>query len=50
MKPEDKTIDRLVVRSCGVLGVGGYLVAMPLDAFSSDADAEAFKIGRVRAT
>ena len=50
MKPQDKTIDQLVVRSGGVLGVGGHLVAMPLDAFSWDADAEAFKIGRVRAT
>jgi len=46
MKPEDKTIDRLVVRSGGVLGVGGHLVAMPLDAFSWDAAAEAFKIGK----
>ena len=46
MKPEDKTIDRLVVRSGSVLGVGGHLVAMPLDAFSWDADAEAFKIGK----
>ena len=46
MKPEDKTIDRLVVRSGGVLGVGGHLVAMPIDAFSWDADAGAFKIGK----
>ena len=46
MKPEDKTIDRLVVRSGGVLGVGGHLVAMPLDAFSWDGDAGAFKIGK----
>jgi hypothetical protein len=44
MKPEDKTIDRLVVRSGGLLGVGGHLVAMPIDAFSWDADAAAFKI------
>src|SRR5438132_2303202 len=36
MKPEDKTIDRLVVRVGGVLGVGGHFVAMPLDAFSWD--------------
>ena len=46
MKPQDKTIDQLVVRSGGVLGVGGHLVAMPLDAFSWDADAGAFKIGK----
>jgi hypothetical protein len=46
MKPEDKTIDRLVVRSGGLLGVGGHLVAMPIDAFSWDADAWAFKIAK----
>jgi len=46
MKPEDKTVDRLVVRTGGVLGVGGYLVAMPIDKFSWDADAQAFKIGK----
>jgi hypothetical protein len=44
MKPEDKTIDRLVVRTGGLLGVGGHLVAMPIDAFSWNADAAAFKI------
>lgn len=46
MKPEDKTIDRLVVRSGGLLGVGGHLVAMPIDEFSWDADAGAFKIAK----
>ena len=46
MKPEDKTIDRLVIRSGGVLGMGGHLVALPIDAFSWDADAAAFKIGK----
>lgn len=46
MKPEDKMIDRLVVRSGGVLGVGGHLVAMPIDAFTWDADAGAFKIAK----
>ena len=46
MSPDDKTIDRLVVRSDGVLGVGGHLVAMPIDAFSWDADAGAFKIAK----
>jgi hypothetical protein len=45
MKPEDKTIDPLVIRVGGVLGVGGHLVAMPIDAFSWDADAAAFKVG-----
>ena len=28
MRTEDKTIDRLVVRSGGLLGLGGHLVAM----------------------
>jgi len=46
MKPEDKTIDRLVIRSGGVLGMGGHLVALPIDAFSWDADAAAFKVGK----
>jgi hypothetical protein len=44
MKPEDKTIDRLVIRVGGVLGVGGRFVAMPIDAFSWDADAAVFKV------
>jgi hypothetical protein len=46
MRTEDKTIDRLVVRSGGLLGLGGHLVAMPLDAFSWDPDAAALKIGK----
>ncbi len=46
MKPDDKTIDRLVVREGGVLGIGGHRVAMPLDAFTWDADAAAFKISK----
>jgi PRC-barrel domain len=46
MKPDDKKIDRLVVRAGGVLGVGGHRVAMPLDAFSWDSDAAAFKISK----
>jgi sporulation protein YlmC with PRC-barrel domain len=46
MKPDDKTIDRLVVQTGGVLGVGSHHVAMPLDAFAWDADADAFKISK----
>jgi sporulation protein YlmC with PRC-barrel domain len=46
MKPDDKMIDRLVVGTGGVLGVGGHHVAMPLDQFSWDADATAFKISK----
>ena len=44
MKPEDKTIDRLVIRTGGVLGMGGRLVAMPIEEFSWFADAAAFKV------
>jgi sporulation protein YlmC with PRC-barrel domain len=46
MKPEDKTIDRLVVRTGGLLGVGGHHVAMPIEDFSWDTDAAAFKIAK----
>ena len=46
MKPDDKTIDRLVVRAGGILGVGGHHVAMPIEEFSWDADAAAFKISK----
>jgi hypothetical protein len=44
MKPEGKTIDRLVVRTGAILGVGGHFVAMPIDDFKWNADAAAFKI------
>jgi sporulation protein YlmC with PRC-barrel domain len=46
MKPDDKAIDRLVVHAGGVLGVGGRYVAMPVDDFSWDGDADAFKISK----
>jgi sporulation protein YlmC with PRC-barrel domain len=46
MKPDDKTIDRFVVRTGGVLGIGSHHVAMPVDAFSWDGDAAAFKIAK----
>ena len=46
MKPDDKTIDRLVVRTGGILGVGAHHVPMPIDAFSWDVDAAAFKIAK----
>ncbi len=46
MKPEDKTIDRLVIRTGGILGMGGHLVAMPLDDFSWDAQVAAFKVAK----
>jgi sporulation protein YlmC with PRC-barrel domain len=46
MKPEDKTIDRLVIHTGGILGMGGRLVALPIDDFSWVADAAAFKVSK----
>ena len=39
-----KKIDRLVVSSGGVLGVGGHRVAIPVDRFTWDAEKGAFKL------
>jgi sporulation protein YlmC with PRC-barrel domain len=44
MEPQSKKIDRLVVTSGGVLGVGGHRVAIPVDQFSWDAEKGAFKL------
>ncbi len=44
MKPESKTLDRFVVNEGGVLGLGGHHVALPIDAFSWDAQKGGFKI------
>lgn len=44
MDPRSKKIDRLVVNSGGVLGVGGHRVAIPVDQFSWDAEKGAFKL------
>ena len=46
MNPESKTIDRLVVNSGGVLGVGGHKVAMPISQFTWDSDKGAFKLSK----
>jgi hypothetical protein len=46
MKPDDKTIDKFVVSSGGILGIGSHLVAMPVDGFSWDADNGGFKIAK----
>ena len=46
MQPQDKKVDQLVVRAGGLLGVGGHLVALPLDAFSWNADDGTFKIAK----
>ena len=44
MDPQTKKLDRLVVASGGLLGVGGHRVALPIDQFKWDADKGAFKI------
>ena len=44
MDPQSKKIDRLVVNSGGVLGVGGHRVALPIDQFSWDAEKGALKL------
>lgn len=46
MKPESKTLDRLVVTSGGVLGVGGHQAAMPIGEFQWDADKGGFKVAK----
>ena len=42
--PGTKKLDRLVVMTGGVLGVGGHRVALPLDRFSWDASKDGFKL------
>jgi len=44
MNPQSKSIDRLVVKSGGVLGVGGHDVALPVDQFNWDTTREAFRL------
>jgi hypothetical protein len=44
MEPQSKKLDRLVVNSGGVLGVGGHRVAIPVDQFSWDGEKGAFKL------
>jgi sporulation protein YlmC with PRC-barrel domain len=46
MKPESKTIDRLVVTAGGVLGVGGHKVAVPISQFTWDSDKGGFMIAK----
>jgi hypothetical protein len=46
MKPASKTIDRFVVGEGGMLGVGTHYVALPIDAFTWDSQAAAFKIAK----
>jgi len=46
MKPESKTIDRVVVNAGGVLGVGGHKVAVPINQLTWDSDKAGFKIAK----
>ena len=46
MKPDSKTIDRVVVNAGGVLGVGGHKVAVPLNQLTWDSDKAGFKIAK----
>jgi sporulation protein YlmC with PRC-barrel domain len=46
MNPQTKSIERLVVKSGGVLGVGGHDVAIPVDQFSWDSTKEGFKLAK----
>ena len=46
MKPESKTIDRLVVGAGGLLGVGARDVVLPVDQFRWDAAKGGFKIAK----
>ena len=46
MKPDSKTIDRLVVKHGGVLGVGGHAVALPVEEFTWDADKGVFRVSK----
>jgi len=46
MNPANKTIDRLVVNSGGVLGVGGHKVAIPVDQFKWDGEKDAYRLAK----
>lgn len=46
MNPESKSIDRLVVKAGGVLGVGGHDVAVPVDQFKWDSTHEGFRLAK----
>ncbi len=46
MNPQSKSIDRLVVKAGGVLGVGGHDVAIPVDQFTWDSTKEGFKLSK----
>lgn len=45
MDPQSKKIDRLVVTSGGVLGIGGREVAVPIDQFKWNSQKDGFVLG-----
>lgn len=47
MSSETKTIDRLVVSSGGLLGVGAHRVALPIDQFKWDESKDGFVIAKM---
>ncbi|HWI27456.1 MAG TPA: PRC-barrel domain-containing protein [Stellaceae bacterium] len=49
MKPNSKTIDRLVVGAGGVLGIGAHNVALPVSDFHWDTQKGGFTIGKTEA-
>jgi sporulation protein YlmC with PRC-barrel domain len=49
MDPQSKKIDRLVVSSGGVLGVGGHRVAIPIDQFKWDSKNGGFMLSKTEA-
>lgn len=46
MRPDNKTVDRLVVGEGGILGIGSHKVALPLDAFSWDSLKDGFTLAK----
>jgi sporulation protein YlmC with PRC-barrel domain len=44
MNPDSKKIDRLVVKTGGVLGLGGHRFALPVDQFSWESDKGVLKL------
>jgi sporulation protein YlmC with PRC-barrel domain len=44
MNPDNKKIDRLVVKTGGVLGLGGHRFALPVDQFTWEADKGVLKV------
>jgi sporulation protein YlmC with PRC-barrel domain len=46
MQPNSKKIDRLVVRSGGVLGIGGHYVALPVTDFAWDGQKATFELSK----